>query len=373
MSQILLKLFLFTGILTTGYCNYLKQARDQHRLQLSSKSDLRYLSSLSDPNYINKVLDKILIPRVAGTPEHEKVFKFLTSELRRLGWQVDVDEFVERAPIFSQVTFKNIVASPNPQAERFLVLACHYDSKYFPNAVFVGAIDSAVPCAMMLEIAKTLSKELGRIKDSPVGLKFIFFDGEEAFEEWGPNDSIWGAKHLAQVLHANTSTANGEIVTELDKMDVLVLLDLIGMKNPKFLNFFENTQRWFVRLSQIEIELHRMNLLRNHKQGYFQSSRPYGRIEDDHLPFLRRDVPVLHLISTPFPPEWHTPRDNRNIVDMNTVNNLNLILKIFISEYLQLLSDPSNTATSDINSSNKEFCPRPNLVFYQPLLYYIFF
>jgi len=28
-------------------------------------------------------------------------------------------------------------------------------------------------------------------------LKFIFFDGEEAFEEWGPEDSIYGARHLA--------------------------------------------------------------------------------------------------------------------------------------------------------------------------------
>jgi glutaminyl-peptide cyclotransferase len=62
-----------------------------------------------------------------------------------------VDEFVERAPIFGDLTFKNIIATPNPDAERFVVLACHYDSKYFANAVFVGAIDSAVPCAMMLE------------------------------------------------------------------------------------------------------------------------------------------------------------------------------------------------------------------------------
>jgi glutaminyl-peptide cyclotransferase len=30
-----------------------------------------------------------------------------------------------------------------------------------------------------------------------LSLKFIFFDGEEAFEEWGPNDSIYGARHLA--------------------------------------------------------------------------------------------------------------------------------------------------------------------------------
>uniref|UniRef100_A0A2H1WCL2 glutaminyl-peptide cyclotransferase n=1 Tax=Spodoptera frugiperda TaxID=7108 RepID=A0A2H1WCL2_SPOFR len=27
---------------------------------------------------------------------------------------------------------------------------------------------------------------------------FIFFDGEEAFRQWGPNDSIYGARHLAK-------------------------------------------------------------------------------------------------------------------------------------------------------------------------------
>lgn len=178
-----------------------------------------------------------------GTPNHEKVFKYISSELRKLGWQVDIDEFTDKAPIFGPLTFKNIVASANPEAERFLVLACHYDSKYFKNEVFVGAIDSAVPCAMMLEIAKSMSRELDRVK-GPLGLKLIFFDGEEAFENWGPNDSIYGAKHLAYVMHNNRSVLSGETVSELDKMDVLVLLDLIGARNPKFLNFFENTQRW---------------------------------------------------------------------------------------------------------------------------------
>lgn len=35
---------------------------------------------------------------------------------------------------------------------------------------------------------------------SSVSLKLIFFDGEEAFNKWGPNDSIYGAKNLAKKL-----------------------------------------------------------------------------------------------------------------------------------------------------------------------------
>lgn len=31
-----------------------------------------------------------------------------------------------------------------------------------------------------------------------------------------------------------------------------------------------------------------------------------GGIEDDHLPFLEKGVPVVHLITMPFPRVWHT-------------------------------------------------------------------
>lgn len=48
---------------------------------------------------------------------------------------------------------------------------------------------------------------------------FIFFDGEEAFKEWGPKDSIYGAKHLAKIWHNNyTIFKNGENISELDKL-----------------------------------------------------------------------------------------------------------------------------------------------------------
>lgn len=83
-------------------------------------------------------LDNILIPRVVGTPNHEKVFNYIKNELDNLHWHVAVDEFQQKVPYFGKVTFKNIIATVNPKADRFLVLACHYDSKYFKDAEFVG-------------------------------------------------------------------------------------------------------------------------------------------------------------------------------------------------------------------------------------------
>ncbi|VDM04937.1 unnamed protein product [Schistocephalus solidus] len=59
-------------------------------------------------------------------------------------------------------------------------------------------------------------------------------------------------------------------------------------------------------------------------------------IEDDHIPFIDRGVPVLHLIPLPFPPQWHTLEDNLENVDMRTVRDLQLLVAGFVSRYLVL-------------------------------------
>lgn len=66
-------------------------------------------------------LKNILIPRVPGTAGHAKVKKFIGDELQKLGWTVTIDEFRAKVPQpFQTLTFANIIATPNPKAERFL-------------------------------------------------------------------------------------------------------------------------------------------------------------------------------------------------------------------------------------------------------------
>lgn len=104
---------------------------------------------------------------------------------------VQLDEFDQDTPIFKNLHFTNIIAMLNPNAERFLVLAAHYDSKYFPNEEFLGATDSAVPCAMLLNLAHVMSKYFDQIKSkADVSIKIVMFDGEEAFKTWTATDSV---------------------------------------------------------------------------------------------------------------------------------------------------------------------------------------
>ncbi|XP_056629650.1 glutaminyl-peptide cyclotransferase-like [Diorhabda sublineata] len=337
MLSTVLKSFLLASVFFEGSYSQLRNIQMNHKGSKLSGNGIKYLAGLSNINYINEILDNILIQRVVGTPGHQKVFDYINKELKDLNWTVDIDEFTDATPK-GPLKFKNIIATLNPNAERYLVLACHYDSKYFENIVFVGAIDSAVPCAMMLNLIKVMDKELKSIQSNDLNLKLIFFDGEEAFEEWGPQDSIYGAKHLAQTYQNSKtkSLISGEDVTEIDKIDIFVLLDLIGHKETQFLSTFTDTESWYLRLADIEDRLKNLRLLGYPRKTYFRKRRAQYEIEDDHIPFLRRNVPILHLISIPFGSIWHTAHDNRSAVDMTTVENINKILRIFVAEYLNI-------------------------------------
>lgn len=78
--------------------------------------------------------------RVVGTESHDKVRDYIVDEMKSLEWHVELDEFEDETP-FGQHKFANVITLLNPNAERFLLLACHYDSKFFDdkNKKFLGA------------------------------------------------------------------------------------------------------------------------------------------------------------------------------------------------------------------------------------------
>lgn len=290
---------------------------------------------MSNVAHLKQATREILIPRIVGTPGHKKVRDYISKSLKDLQWSVELDSFNDTVPILGNLEFHNIIATLNPNAERYLVLACHYDSKYMPNVEFLGATDSAVPCAMMLNLAKVLESDLQPFRNSKLSLMFIFFDGEEAFKEWGPQDSIYGARHLA---------AKWESQGFLSKIDILMLLDLLGAPDPTFYSFFRNTESWYARFLNIEERLSDAGLMeqyvssgitRHFPDRYFQpNALRSSLIEDDHIPFLNRDVPILHIIPMPFPSVWHKTDDNETVIDYSTTENLSRIIRLFTMEYL---------------------------------------
>lgn len=47
-------------------------------------------------------------------------------------------------------------------------------------------------------------------------------------------------------------------------------------------------------------------------------------------------VPILLLMPHEFPNTWHTDDDNRSSLDLDTIEDLNKILRVFVTEYLHL-------------------------------------
>lgn len=317
-----------------------------HKPTKCSTAQVQHLASqVNGKRLWETYLRPILIERLPGTAGSLVVQQHITSTLSSLaaGWNIGLDSFQSATPR-GQVTFTNIVATLDPVTPRRLLLACHYDSKLLPSdpraphKVFLGASDSAVPCAMMLELATLLDTQLKTFKQKKpaVTLQLVFFDGEESFEEWTDSDSLYGSRHLAELMSSSAHPPGASHTTLLQAVDLFVLLDLLGGPSPLIVNHFDNTARWFDRLITAEKRLHRLGLLTSHpsEQTYFRKDVYLGPVLDDHIPFLHRGVPVLHVIATPFPQFWHTLDDTEENMHRPTVENLTKIMAIFVTEYL---------------------------------------
>lgn len=305
------------------------------------------------------LLTPLLVERVVGTESHKKVQEFIVNHFKELQWEMEKDTFEDETPL-GRKTFTNYIFTKNPLSEKRIVLAAHYDSKYFKDEVFIGATDSAAPCAILMDIAESLNfaleNRLKKIeaeegKDSlkkSTTVQMIFFDGEEAFENWTSTDSIYGARHLAEKWETEPLNSQSSI-TKLKSIEVFVLLDLLGAKGPKFNNYYKSTEKYFNSLSDIETMLFNQRLLKasstdnnnNNINAFFYHSEAMTDstklfIDDDHKPFLRKNVPVLHIIPYPFPNVWHNVYDNADALDENTIKDLSLIFKLFVVQQLQL-------------------------------------
>ena len=189
----------------------------------------------------------------------------------------------------------------------------------------IAATDSAVPCAMLLDLARVMTPFLKKRKDKAIGLKMIFFDGEEAFINWTDEDSLYGSRHLAKKWEGR-----------LDKITQMMLLDLLGGEHPRIANRPDHgAGQLFADLVKVEEDVLGMGCGEAVAKVFDPTPR-WNSFEDDHKPFLDRGVAVLHLICAPFPSFWHTPRDDESALHYPTIDHLNTVLRIFLAKYFDI-------------------------------------
>lgn len=225
-------------------------------------------------------------PRPPGSAAIEKLRGYILDQLKPCGCQVTQDTFTARTPS-GQVVMKNIIARFPGRSGRGVAFTGHYDTKIF-NFRFVGANDAGSSTGLLLELARALT---GKPRQDDVYL--VWFDGEEAFVEWGPTDGLYGSRHLASAWAAD-GTAK--------KLKALINLDMLGDKDLRISWEASSYQPLEKLVWQVAADL---------KYGS-HFLREEISIDDDHMPFVRIGAPALDLIDWEYGPDhswWHTEKD----------------------------------------------------------------
>lgn len=309
------------------------------------------------------LLAPILIPRVSGSEGNLKVqnyfFDFAREHLP--GWTLSTQNSTSKTPVTGDrdVPFTNVIMKKTPpwaaeEEVSYLTLVAHFDSKYEPDG-FIGATDSAAPCAMILHAAQSLDKLLDAKwqtmqaqgiddmdSETKVGLQVLMLDGEEAFLHWSDTDSLYGARSLAEEWEREAHA-----IDHLGSISLFVLLDLLGAANPRIPSYFPTTHWAYVKMAEIETRLRDSKLFASSSdQAIFHEKSKNvhlsnqrwlgGMVSDDHLPFMHRGVEILHLITNPFPRVWHTMDDDGAHLDIPTVEDWAKIVTAFTAEWMEL-------------------------------------
>ncbi|OGE51830.1 hypothetical protein PENARI_c012G07474 [Penicillium arizonense] len=353
------------------------------------------LNALPRPNddfdiHNGALLSPILRTRVPGTPGSTAVLNHFADFFRTTlpEWTIEVQNSTAKTPTSKgkEVPFRNFIATRDPpwasagDVER-LTLVAHYDSKIEPKG-FIGGIDSAAPCAMIMHAMRSidaaLAKKWSAMKeqglDEPLedahGIQVIFLDGEEAFKEWSDTDSLYGARALATHWDDQFYPAMSEFKTPLSSISLFVLLDLLGSKSPTIQSYYETTHWAYQNLAALEKRFKSLKQFKSSStDSWFIDSgkdghklTPMGGIQDDHLPFLAKGVEVLHLIDYApfkgFPSVWHTIDDDGEHLDTETVEDWGMLVTAFAAEWMELEGYFDHPATikgrSDQDSAEAE-------------------
>jgi len=249
-------------------------------------------------------------PRPAGSEALEKSRLYIIEQLKSAGWTVTRSEFSDQTSR-GKMTFVNLIArfgtSEKKEAAQFL-LCSHYDTKTFETIRFVGANDGGSSTGLLVEMARVLAMSPALAAK----IELLFFDGEEAFENFTATDGLYGSRHFAEDLRdsGKAKYVRGGILFDMigDKsLDVTLPPD-----SPPAL-----TRNIFAAADALGQRAHFTYL--------------GGGITDDHTPLNEIGIPVIDLIDFDFPP-WHTAEDT---LDKISAESLEIVGRVALYDLVQ--------------------------------------
>ncbi|MFB3142439.1 MAG: M28 family peptidase, partial [Acidobacteriota bacterium] len=237
-------------------------------------------------------------PHPAGSEAQKEVGSYIAGQLQSHGLEVHTHTFHPVTPL-GRREMTNIWGVVEGKEDSIIILASHYDSKYFEDISFLGANDGGSSSGLLLELARILKQD----NPTDYSLWFVFFDGEEALVDWTSADSIYGSREFIRMLKGRN---------QLGKISALILLDMVGEKDL-VLRKEINSIPWMNQIIWDQGEA----------MGYgniFQSRGSTGA-QDDHLPFAQEGIPVVDIIDLDYA-YWHKKEDT---LDKLSPDNLRIV------------------------------------------------
>jgi len=268
------------------------------------------VETFTDTNidYIKTFTREISIYRPVDSLELNTVKNKVLTEMKNIGLSTKIQSF-KRIINNKEYSFSNLIGV-NPNAnKKNILLGVHIDSPQNPKCECTT--DAATGISIALQLAKNLMLEN---KNYPIML--VFFDGEEAIDgPWTSSNSLSGSSYFVNNYDTNL-------------IDKVYIFDLIGgdFNQNKIAGFSNNpaTASDLMKLAKIN---------ENFDQKIFQHPNDYTSdkaVQDDHIPFVNKNIYALNLIPYNFPSNHHTLNDNYDNVNWKYVEIFYSVLFEFL-------------------------------------------
>jgi glutaminyl-peptide cyclotransferase len=290
MTPLLLVVFIF------GYACSLRAAEAKIWQEFSGEKAFAHVQGLVD-----------LGSRPSGSEAIEKSRHYIEEQLRRSGWQVTRQAFSDHTPR-GKVQFVNLIAQFPSQANAAptFLLCSHYDTKTFETIKFVGANDGGSSTGLLLELARVL----GQHPNLAAKLELLFFDGEEAYDQFSETDGLYGSRYFAKHFGGSRQLRGG------------ILFDMVGDRSLGVTlpadSPSEMARDIFAAAEALKLRSYFTYLDRD--------------MIDDHSPLNAIGIPTIDVIDFDYP-WWHTASDTIDKISAESLQIVGSVALYYLSEF----------------------------------------
>jgi glutaminyl-peptide cyclotransferase len=255
-------------------------------------------------------------PRHVNSEGAKKCAAFIAKFAEELGFNVKVDIWTEGSGEDSRV-FRNIICTKTGQGSQFVLAGSHYDTKILTDhPKFTGANDGASSTALLMQVMKEITQS--KKWNHHCSMRFVFFDGEEAFHMYTSKDGLNGSRRYASQIYKNGESRSCR---------GMILMDMIGDKDFKLTIPSNSTKDLIDKTEAIAKHL-----------GYEKhfSVLEADSFHDDHKPYLQIGIPAIDLIDFEYGIKtkengggsfWHTSEDTIDKLSADSLTKCGMIFK----------------------------------------------